>query len=477
MALPESNSVYLEDVSNIHQEKYMTKWVDETPARFGSITNKLFKPAMAEVEGDGLNMQFKYARADNVRFGKDPLGAIASPKTFTPGIIKMRWNKTDLTAHDFNTVSASVQTNDIDLRAKKNGNIIDFCDELFRTINDQFDEKLAIHRHLPSNGRVALVNGTPKQNNILYYADATATASNANGLRVPVDAGSISSFPVGTQIDFIDPATGNVRAGNIFVTDNNVTDLSIGCLFVSGSGTIQTGNLDPMQSTGDLALVANNDIIVFSGEYNVGGMYSLGRWFERPAATGDSFFGKNRQDVLYRWLNTTATREGVTSAVVNKGMFNDLAIAMGFREEDGSNGLIWMTDPTMHQALRDLLGEDSFFQIPIGDSRADRFMNFGSVGLNYQHGQFGTVKIAPDPLCPANTIRVISTDTWRTYFYGWRGLEPFRREAGAHWYTLNESAPNAGKGKMWKADWYAAGMLDWCDKPWLNGQILNVTPN
>lgn len=477
MAEPFNSATYLEDVSDITQEQYMTEWVDETPARFGKITNKLFKPASGEVTGDGLTMQFKYARNDTVRFAQDPLGAFASPKTFTPGKVKLRWDKADLTTHDFATVSASVQVDDVDVREKGKGSIIDYCDELYRQVMPEFEEKLSIHRHLPSTGRVALVNGTPKQNDIAYFADATATASNTAGLRVPIDNGSIAAFPPGTMVDFINPSTGAVRAGNCFVTDYNPSDLSIGVEFVADATLIQTGNVATMQSTGNLGNVADNDIICFSGEYGIGGMYSLGRYFTRPATTGDSFFGKDRQSPLYRWLNTTATREGSTSAVVTKSMFNDLAIAMGFREEDGSEGIVCMTDPTMHQAIRDLLGEDSFFQIPIDDSRAARFMNFGSVGLNYQHGQFGTIKIAPDPLCPANTIRFIASNTWRSYFYGWKGLQPMRRAGNAHWYTLNETAPNTGQSKIWRADWYVAGILDWCEKPWLNGQILNVTPS
>lgn len=472
MAEPFDSATYLEDVSAIHQEQYMSEFTEETPGRFGSTTNKLFKPATGEVVGDGLTMQYEYARADGVRFGTDPLGAFASPKTFTPGTVKIRFNKQDTTANDFSTVSASVQVDDIDVREAGKGSIVDFCDRLYRQVMPAFDEHLAILRHAGRNAVIALVNGTPTANNSWYGGGSSSTASNTNGGRIYIDNGSIAAFRQGTQLDFVN-SSGVVVAGNIFVTDVNSSDLSVGLIFVSNSTTITTGNVATMQSTGDLSLIADNYSICYSGEYNAG-IYSIGAWFSRPTA-GESFIGgKDRSTNLYRWMLTNSTREGSTNAVINKSMFNNQAIAMGFKQEDESTGLVAMTDPTLHQALRDLLGEDSFIQIPISDDRMKRFMNFGTTGLNYQHGQFGTIKIVSDPLCPSNIVRFIASDTWRSYFYGWKGLQPMKRAAGAHWYTLNEPTPNAGQGKIWKADWYGL-MMDWCSKPWLNGAILNVT--
>jgi len=476
MAEPRDSSTILEDVASLIQQAYMTEWVDETPAMFGKTTNKLFKPAAKSVGGDGITMQYKYAQQDNVRFARDPLGSIASPKTFTPGTVKIRWNKNDLTAHDFNSVSASVQVDDVDRRLKGEGSIIDFAQELFSSIMGQFDNKLAIHRHLPRTGQVALVNGTPTLNNRLYVSGATGTATNAGGGRVAIDNGSIACFPAGTYIDFINPSTGAVRAGNIMVTDNNRADNSIGFAYIQDTTIIETGNVATMRSSGNLANVADNDIIVFSGEYGVGGMYSLGAYFATPAATGDSFFAKDRNDQRYRWLVPTTTRQGSTAASLTQSMFDDLSIAMGLTFEEEQGGYTWVMDLTMHNALRSLLGETAFREIPIDSPDRKKFMNFGTSGLNYQSPTFGMVKILADPLSPANVVRVINPETWRTYFYGWKGLEPFMAsQGGGQWYRIPSTTPGEGLSKFWKADWYAAGMVDWCDRPFANGQIANVT--
>lgn len=474
MAEPRDSSTILEDVDLIIQQAYMTEWKDETPSMFGKITNRLFKPASASVSGDGITMQYKYAQQDNVRFARDPLGAIASPKTFTPGTVKLRWNKNDLSNHDFSTVSASVQVDDIDRRIRGAGSIVDFAAELYSSIMGQFDSKLAIHRHLPRSGQVATVSGTPTLNNRLYISGATSTATNAGGIRCAIANGSIACFPAGTYVDFINPANGAVRAGNIMVTDNNRTDNSFGGLFVADTSVVETGNVVTMRSTGNLANVVASDIIVFSGEYNVGGMYSLGSYFATPAATGDSFFGKDRNNSSYRWLVPTSTRQGATPAVLTQSMFDDLSIAMALTYEEMDAGYTWMMDLTMHNALRALLGETAFRQIPMDDPGMKKFMNFGTMGLNYQSPTFGMVKLMADPLCPANVVRAILPETWRTYFYGWKGLEPFMAgQNGGHWYRIAETVPNSGLSKFWKADWYG-NMVDWCDKPFANGQITNV---
>lgn len=475
MASPRDEAVTLQELDIVMQQ-YMTEWVDETPAMFGKTTNKLFKPASESISGDGKTMLYKYAQQDNVRFARDPLGAIAAPKTFTAGDIKLRWNPADLTTHDFTTVSAAVQLDDIDKRIRGAGSIIDFGKELYNSVMVQFDSKLAIHRHTPRTGQVALVNGTPTLNNRLYLSGATSTATNAGGLRCAVDNGSIACFPAGTAIDFVNPTTGVVNAGNIFVTDNNRTDLSIGCLYVADATVLTTGNISTMRSTGNLANVADNDIIVFSSEYNVGGMYSLGTTFATPAATGDSYFGKDRNGQTYRWLVPTSTRQGVAAASLTQSMFDDLSNAVALTFEGENPGYVWMTDLTMHTSIRALLGETAFRDYPIDDSRMQRFMNFGTSGVNYQSPTFGLVKLMADPLCPANVVRAILPETWRTYFYGWKGLEPFiATQGGGHWYRMPEATPNTGLSKFWKADWYTAGMLDWCDQPFANGQITNVT--
>lgn len=464
MAEPRDSAAFLEDVTDILQEQYFPKFEEEYE-RFGSTTNRLFSPDAQEVTGDGRTMQVEVAPADTVRLNNDPLGSFAAPDVLEPDKIKVRFQENSPSTNDFSEVSASCQFSDIDIVEAGKGSIVDFCDRTYRMVNSNYDEHMAILRHADRTAAIALVNGTPELNNGWALTNSTGTATNAGGLRCAVDTGSIAAFRRGTRVDFINPSTGVVNAGNIRVTDVNPSDLSVGFAYTSTGITARL-------STGNLANVADNDIICFSGEYNKG-LYSLGAWFSRPTA-GETFLGGvDRSTADKRWLLTTATREGATSATINKSMFNDAAIAMGFRAEDEQSGLVFMTDPTIHQKLRDDIGEDAFIQIPVSDDRMKRFANFGSVGLNYQHGTFGVVKIVGDPLCPPNTVRIIAKNTWKSLYYGWKGLRPVK-EGGGHWYRMNDGTPNTGRGKIWKADWYAL-QTDFCTKPWLNCRIMNVT--
>lgn len=466
MAEPFDSATYLEDVSGIVQTQYFPKFTEQTPQNMQMTTNKLFKPASEEITGDGKTLQVEIATGDSVRWGNDPLGAFPSPDRFQENTLRVRFNKSTLTSNDFSTVNASAQVDDIDLREGGKGSIIDFCDRIYRQVMPTYEYKLAIHRHIPKSGLVALVNGTPRQADNILFSSCTATPTNTTGLRVPVDNGSVACFRPGTRIDFVNASTGAVYAGNVRVTGYNPSDKSIRVEFNSAPATAA------WTSTGNLANVVDNAQIYFSGEYNKG-MYSLGAYFTRPAATGDSFIGGvDRQGKTYEWLNPTVTREGSTSARIAKSMFNDLAIAMGYVEND-SSGMVFLSDPEINQALRDEIGEDAFVQIPVDDTRMKRFANFGSVGLNYQHSQFGMVKIMSDPLAVPNTVRVIAPETWRSLYYGWNGLQPLKSGSG-HWYRVTAAEPNTGDSKIWKCDWYC-NQMDFCFKPWQNGAILNVT--
>ena len=160
---------------------------------------------------------------------------------------------------------------------------------MYNQVMPNYDEHLAGLTHLPRTALVALVNGTPRQNDNITFLSATATPTNTTGLRVPIDAGSIAAFRRGTRIDFVNPTGGAARVSNVRVTDVNPGDPSgpsIGVEFIStGIAARRSTN-----GTGSLATVADNDQIYFSGEKDKG-IYSLGAYFSRPAATGDSFLG------------------------------------------------------------------------------------------------------------------------------------------------------------------------------------------
>jgi len=454
----------LEDASAIIQQQYFPEFTEETPGRFGSTTNKYFKPSMEPITGDGKTMQVELAQGDTVRFGTDPLGAFAAPDMFQAAELKVRFSQQTASLNDFSHVSASCQTNDIDMTMKGKGSIVDFVERMFKQIMPEYDEKLAVHRHLTKSCQVGTIDGPPKQNTTFNYSQSTATpTTNAQGIRFPITGGSIAYFRPGTRVDIYRNA--NRIVYNAAVTDSNPADLSVGLQHVSGSNPVR--NTD-----GNLYSAQSGDVLYYTGERNAG-MYSLGAYFSIPATSGDSFIGgADRADKTKRWLIPVTTRAGASSATLTKSMIDDLAVAMGFRDESEQGGVM-TCDPLLHQKLRNEYTEAAFLNIPDGDNRLKRFANFGAIGLNYQHPVFGLIKIQADVLHTPNTVRFIVPETWRSLYYGFRGLKMMEGQKGG-WYRLNENTPNTGLSKIWKCDWYAL-QTDWCSQPWKNGQILNVS--
>lgn len=461
MAEPNDAAVMLQDASEIVQEQYFDKYEEQYQDRFGSTTNKCFMPDPDVVTGDGKSMQYEVGPADTVRFQQNPLGDIASPQRIDPGRIKVRWNQQNYASgHDFTQVSARCQFDIYTIENGGAGTIVDLADRIYNSVQGDYDEKLAIMRHAGRTGQLALVNGTPKQNDRETYSAATATASNTAGMRIIVDNGSIAVFRPNARYDFINPSTGAVNAGNVRCTDiPNFDELSVGFEFMS---TGITGEI----STGNLANVSDNDIIVFSGTYNAG-IYSFGAYFSAPSA-GESFIcGVDRTDAGYRWMIPQRISGG--SGKITKALFDRMAIAMGFFGENPDMPVVWLSDPTQVQALRNEITEAAFIQFPVGDDRAKRFANFGSIGLNYQHPTYGTVKIMADPLANPTEFKVITNSTWKTLSYGWKGLKNLPGDRG-HWYRLSQNTPNTGRGLIMAADW-VGNICDWCTKPWKNGVI------
>ena len=467
MAQPYDSATYLSDVSALLQEQYFAEFTDETPQRFGSVTNKYFKPYEERIDGDGKTMQVQQGSSDGVRFSTNALSPFATPNAFTANELKVRFSQNVPASSDFSKVSASAQVSLIDIENGKGGAIIDFTEKVYNDIMPEFDEKLAIHRHLPRSAQLGVVSGAPRQNNVFNFEQAsTSTITNTTGARIVVSSSSISYFRPGTTLDFYNGST--LVAGNIRVTDSNPVDNSVGLSFNSTVGN------PSLYSTGLLVSIASGNTIFFNGERNQG-MYSLGAYFTSPATSGDSFIGGvDRNNSLYRWLIPTTTRVGATSAVLTKSMIDDLAVAMNFRMEE-QIGVVITSNPTLHQKLRNEYTEAAFLNIPDGDNRLKRFANFGAMGLNYQHPTFGLVKVMSDVLHPDNQVRVIVPETWRTLYYGHKGLKFAPGQGGmGFWYRVTETTPNTGQSLIVKCDAWALA-CDWCNKPWKNGAITNVT--
>jgi len=461
-------AVYLEDVSDMVQPIFYEKFDSQSSDYWGQTTNKIFKPKQRVFGGQGMTFQVNLGPADSVRFSNNMLGAIAAPQRLKPAQYNLRWSETGTC--DFSRTSASVAASYFDIENKSRGLIEDFVMEIYNSVDQSYEEKLAIHRNVRKSARLALVNGSPKQNNRENYTDATSgSVTNTTGARVSFDAGSRAYFRNNVRLDFYS-AAGVLHAGNVLVTDINRVDSSIGVKFSSGGPSGEN-------STGDLSTVADNDEIFFAGERN-SGIYSLGEYNNMPT-TGDSFIGGvDRTSSDFRWMIPTATRADATTLAatpskITKSMFNVLGEAMGYVDESGVGGIFQMC-PEIHNTVRDEIGEQSFFQLPIGDDRMKRFAHFGSIGLIYQHPTFGVTQFVADALAPSNDVRFLTPDTWISGSYAVAGLQKMPGDGGKHWYRMNESVPNTGRAIIFKADWVGT-QVDLCTMPWKNGVIKNVS--
>lgn len=473
MAEPIDSAVILQDVLNVHQEMYMKNYVEQY-ARSGQVVNKYFSPASEIASGDGVTAQNEHGPSDSVRVSTDPLGALSSPGVFNPVNVKIRFNQQTPSSSDFTRYSGSAQVTDIDIENAGRGSIVDLVQRLHNQVVPDYEEKRAVLRHQPRTALLCAVNGTPKQANRRIFSLCTATATNATGMRIQISGGSPAYFKQNWRYDFYSSDGTTLHAGNVVCSSMpNTGDTggpSIGFAFTSAGTGVQPSAV----STGSLGSVATGDLVYISGTKDQG-PYSLGSYFATPAATGDSFIGGvNRESPTYHWMVPRQTREDASSnARITKSMFNDLQIAMNFNDEAGF-GVSITSDLTLHQAMRDEIGEPSFIQLPIDDSRMKRFAQFGIVGLIYQSPAFGVVQIVADPLHPANEIRVISTNEWKTYFYGFKGLKRMPGDTGGGWYRMNDVAPNTGRGLVYKCDWYSLE-CDWHPRPWRNGRITHVS--
>lgn len=467
MAEPNDSTVVLQDVDEIIRELYMKQYFEHGSGRFGRTTNRLFKMNTEIASGDGITMQAQRGFADSVRAGVDPIGSIASPTASEALKLKIRFNQQNPAASDFTFISASAQRTHWDIESAGDGAAVDIAMDVYNNLTANYDEHVALLRNLGRNAVVAFVNGTPKLQNALTYSEATGTATNAGGLLVTVDNAVIAGLREGQWVDFINPATGAVRAGNIYVDYFNRGDNSIQCSYRTQFGG--------RASTGDLATVADNDYIVLSGEYNAG-MWSIGAW-SSSAAAGESFLGGvDRTVAQYKSLNFLSTRRGATSTKITKSLFDDMAIAWSNIVENQDKIFAVQTDVSLSTALRNEIGEAAFVQQVSNSEQEKRNAVFGSHGLYYQHQSIGTIAVIGDPLCPGNQVRFIDPSTWLQMFYKVRGMRPLPGDVSGSWSRMQASAPNTGKGLIYRSEW-AALQQDFCTNPGRNAVILNVTPN
>ena len=469
MAEPRDLSAMLEDASSIFRTVYFPGFSEMSYKRFGKIWSKLISPEERVAHGQGITMQYEIGPADTIRTGTDALGPIPYPDTISASSIQVRWSPKTPSGNDFTRFAGSVAFDLYTLEEDDTATAENLAKRIQSQVLPDYEEKDAILQNTPRSGQIALVNGTPTlATNQYYYVSSAGAATNTAGMRLQIDTGPIVAFRQHRKYDFYN-SSGVLQAGNIECTDVNVADKSVGFRFNASGGGVMTGNI----STGNLASVADNHIITFAGTLNAG-VYGVEAWMTEPTA-GESFVGGvDRTTPSYRCFLPIATRRGATATKFTRSHFDDFSEAMGYTGEAEKNGLAFICDLAMHNAIRQEVGEDAFIPIPVDDSRLKRYANFGSIGLNYQHGTFGLVKIIGDTLSPTNKIRALDPTSWVNVWALHKELRPIM-EGGTHFYRMNEEVPNTGKGLFYKADWYC-NKVTFCKNGNANGQILNITP-
>lgn len=465
MAEPYDSATTLLDLSAVLQEQYFTDFIELTVRNHDDL-NRMFEFMPEPVVGDGKNFQMETGPGDSVRSNIDPLADVAAPNRFNAASIKIRWNQNDTSAHDFCRMSGSAQVDYYTMENGGKGAIVDTAERIFRQVTQDYSEKLAIHRQLGRNPILGLVNGTPAQNDAVFFADCAATPTNTTGAKLTVDSTSIGYFREGQILDFYDPTNSVYSCQKVEVTDVNYVDSSIGLQF-------NMSGLPSRQSSGTLADIANNDQIFFSGERNAG-MYSIGSTMAAPTNDTSYLAGLNRVTAANRWANPHRYSAGTSSAnvVVDKSHINGAARVMQYRRNN-NNGVVVICQIDLHDTLRDSYGEDAFVPMPTDAANQKRFAHLGFVGLNYQHPTFGMLQIMSHSLYTPNVVDILTPNRWKTAVYGTKEWKWIPGQNGP-WYRVGSATPGNGDSLIYKADGLT-NVVDFCTVPKDNCRVLYVS--
>lgn len=455
-------------ISAIIQQQYFPEFEKQYYMN-GSLEARLFNPADDAVVGDGKTLQVKVARGDTGRTSTDMLADMQQPRNFTANSIKVRFNERDQTANDFTRFTANGRVSHWDIENGSAGLIASVAQTVYEDITEDYSNKLSLFRHLRRTGRVATIITSGKKNNdALTFADATSYTTGAVTCRIKIQNGPIAGIQVGQVFDIYTSA-GVLIFSKAQVTDVNTTDNSVGLMRADSDST---ANFDSVTTDHEL---------FYSGTRSAG-IYSMGEWFARPVS-GDSFIGgvsrfTGTSMSNYRWLLPTTVGEGETAVTIKKADFDSAGDAIGFVAETPM-AYVCLTDAKMQTALRQTIGNDAIIINPVDAGNSERFANFGSMGVHYQHPTLGRVVIASTPYAIPNTIRFINPGDWKALSYGTKGLRfmpPLGGAGGAAgmWYRLPAATPNSGAGFFYQIDAVAVH-CDFCHNPRRQLQIINRT--
>lgn len=434
--------------------------------RFGKKTNRLFQPSKLRIDGNGVVVQVSSGNLYGARVATDINGDFPTPRAHQADSYTVTLSEASASNH-MRRMAISLQVTHLDIKRKTNSKAAaeNFVKELVKQSMENIGESIALHRHLDSTAKVADINGTPKQNDNVLLADASATPAANTGARVAIDGGSIAALPAHLVLDSY---TGNTKDGTVEVSDYNPRDNSVGL----ENYNTTTNAID---RTVSLSYLADNDSLYISGEKDQN-ILSLGHWFSTPSAS-DNFFGKDRTAYNARWLRPH--RSGPTTArQFTKTDIDNASIELGYIAEETEGGYVVLTTPELEQRYRNEIGNDVMIQFPNSEQKGRLIAQYGFDGNMYRHPHLGRVMLQSDPFAPANKIRFLRIGDWETLFAptdgGEHGFEWLPGAIGGMWYRMPSSTAGGGDTTTYRAD----GMLIMCDiclDPRQQAEIINVT--
>lgn len=450
--------------SNALRELYHPE-VFDTSGRFGGTLNRLVKLSKRMIEGDGVTIQVVDAQVSPGRFSRDINGAWPRPRAISTA--KYKVNLTESTdTNDVSSLKASVSFTDLDLQraAKSQVAAVDWVKRNFDGAVKHIGETTAVHMHLTSTARVATVDGTAKKAD-RRDIDSCAALTTTGGARFRVTSGSIAALPKGLLLDVYSSA--GVFRFTVMVMDKNPRDNSVAVYGV---------NADDVESSSiDISTIVTTDELYISGEKGKG-MISLGEWFSKPtAATGDDFFGKNREDPDFTWMQPHYSGPA-SSRAFDPTDIDTAGIELGYIEEDPEAGYIATAQPELIETYKRAIGANVLIQYPTNKEKGEIIASYGFDGAMHRHENLGRVMLQPDALHKRNCLRLLRPGDWerlKGLNEAWRWL-PGDGGTG-HYYRVESDTPGTGRSSVWRADGYGL-FVDICLAPWRQIEIQNILP-
>jgi hypothetical protein len=464
MAEPfDSATTFLTDTASAIRQLYHGSFGQQMN-RFGQVSNRILKPSKRRLDGDGITVQVMSKNLYGARLDTDLNADFHTPRTFGSDSYKATISET-AGSNDFRRVSISLQTTWLDLRRqhRTNQSAVDYAKKLVMQASENIMETVALHRNLDSTGRIALVNGTPTQNDARTVADASATPAAGTGARFIIDNGSISSLPPGLVISAY---TGDTLDNFYEVTDYNPRDKSVGVnLLNSDAKTVDSSG------TPD---IADDDAIYVEGNKDKA-LISFGEWFKADAdlASGESFLGNDRTTSSKRWMRPHFSGP-TANETFSKKHIDTFFVELGHIVPNPEKPYVMVSTPELWQRFMDEHENNLLVTFPTTEQRGKKLADAGFDGQPiYRHPLAGRIALVADQFAPQSKVRLYRLEDWETLHPGDQQFEWMPGYMG-NWYRMPSSTPGGGDTTTLRMDGLMA-LCDICLMPRIQGQIENVT--